>query len=169
MFCFWWNLSRPWEDFKLIVGWPIPLGVLVISFDLSWSLLLTFILADAFFHSCSCSTGTASTKTIKMPMKHFLPGCWVKIFVIPKDVILTWLSCLHLTLCCWKTFHFSAQSTSLHFFCKKGRFWAFHVACGGCSGGLDLYLCYCRVNSGFATTAVQPFLLVHCSSVSQIC
>lgn len=157
--CFWWNLSRRWENFKLIVGWPIPLGVLVISLDLSWSLLPTFILADAFFLSYSCCTEIASTKTIKMPMRHFLPGwtSWVKI-QNPRDVILAWLSCLYLTHCCWKTFQFSAQSASLHFFYKERQIralghsmWPVEVARVGWISTCVV----CRVNSGFATTEVQ--------------
>lgn len=144
LFCFWWNLSRCWENLKLILGWPIPLGGLVISFDLSWSLLSTSILADAFCHSYSCSTEIASTKTIKKPMRHFLPGWtgWVKIFGIPKDAILAWLSCLHFTHCCWRL-DFSAQSTSLLLQGKADSgTGTFHVAWGGWSGRLDLYLCW---------------------------
>lgn len=62
------------ENFKLILGCSLPLRALTISFDLSLFLLSTSILADAFFHSYSCSTKIATTETVKMAMRHFLPG-----------------------------------------------------------------------------------------------
>lgn len=158
-FSFWWNLSRHWENFKLIVGWSIHLEVLVISFDLSWSLLPTSILADAFFHSYSCCTEIAAPRPLKCPGGiSFLDGLvGLRSLWIPEMSSYTELPSFHTLLL--ENFSIFLLRV-LHFFYKDRQIlalgysmWPVEVGqVGWISTCVD-----CRVNSGFATTEVQLF------------
>lgn len=144
-----------WDDQSLLRFWLFLLICLGLSFPLP-SLLMHFSTP------IPVALKIASTKTIKMPVRHFLPGwtSWVKVFVNPRDVILAWLSCLHFTHCCWKTFHFYAQSSSLHCFYKERQILALRHSMWPVEAGQVGWISTCvdcRVNSGFATTEVQLF------------
>lgn len=160
LFCFWGNLSMHCENFKLILGCSLPLRALTISFDLSLFLLSTSILADAFFHSYSCSTKIATTETVKMAMRHFLPGWtswgWDLCDSQSYCLGLTELPPFH-TFGNWKVFVVQCRlppSLLIHGKADSGT-GVFHMAHGGQSGRLDLYLCWLENHSDFAITEVQ--------------